>query len=104
MGQGLTQGAELDEVLRVEAPSLELLFEYLAFEVLENQSPEVQEFLLQTAVLKNLKVDICNKLLGRQDSQEILSGLHQKGLFVFMLAPDLLPLPPSGAGIPPQTG
>ena len=89
LGQGLTQGAELDEVLRVEAPSLELLFEYLAFEVLENQSPEVQEFLLQTAVLKNLKVDICNKLLGRQDSQEILSGLHQKGLFVFMLAPDL---------------
>lgn len=89
MGQGVAQGAELQDVLSVETASLDLLFEYLAFELLENQRPEVRDFLLKTAVLKNLRVDICNELLGITNSREILEEMSQKGFFVFVLAPDL---------------
>ncbi len=87
LGQGLTHGAELHEVLGAEATSLELLFEYLAYEVLERQSPKTQEFLLKTAVLKNLRFDICNQLLEIEDSEKILEEMTDKGFFVFVLAP-----------------
>lgn len=89
MGQGITQGAELDQVLNVETASLDLLFEYLAFEILENQTAQVRDFLLKTAVLKNLRVDICDRLLGITDSQKILQEMTEKGFFVLPLAQDL---------------
>lgn len=87
LGQGLLHGAELHEVLGAEAASLELLFEYLAYEVLERQSAHAQEFLLKTAVLKNLRFDICNQLLGIEESEKILEEMTDKGFFVFVLAP-----------------
>lgn len=88
LGQGLVHGTELSKVLDAEADSLDLLFEYLAYEVLESQSPRVQEFLLRTAVLKNLRVDICNQLLQIEDSKVILEEITDKGFFVFVLAPE----------------
>lgn len=87
LGQGMTHGAKLDQVLGAQTASLDLLFEYLAFEVLENQSPKVQAFLLKTAVLRNLRIDICNQFLGIEDSEEILKEMTDKGFFVFVLAP-----------------
>lgn len=89
MGQGVTHGAHLDQVLNSETASLDLFFEYLAFEILENQTPKVREFLLKTAVLKNLRVDICNQLLEIDESQQILEVMIEKGFFVLSLAPDL---------------
>lgn len=87
LGQGLTHGAELDQVLGTKTASLDLLFEYLAYEVLESQSTKVREFLLRTAVLKNLRIDICNQLLEIEDSKAILEEMTDRGFFVFVLAP-----------------
>lgn len=85
LGQGLTHGAKLQEVLGAETDSLDLLFEYLAYEVLESQSAEVQEFMVKTSVLKNLRFDICNQLLDIRNSEEILAEMINKGFFVFVL-------------------
>lgn len=87
IGLSLTHGTELDQVLGASTESLDLLFEYLAFELLENQSSRIREFLLQTAVLRHLRPNICDQLLGRNDSQKILEELVEKGLFVYAFAP-----------------
>ncbi|MDI9483954.1 MAG: BTAD domain-containing putative transcriptional regulator [Bacillota bacterium] len=87
LGQGLTHGAKLEEVLDAEADSLDLLFEYLAYEVLESQSAQVQEFMIKTSVLKNLRSDICNQLLGVENSGDILAEMINKGFFIFVLTP-----------------
>lgn len=83
LGQELKQGAKLSEILGKQTKSLDLLFEYLAFEILETQPVGIQEFLLKTATLKHLIVSVCNQLLGIENSQEILDDLVERGLFVY---------------------
>ncbi len=83
IGRGIKNGSNLKDILATNADSLEILFEYLAYEVLENQSEFIKLFLLQTSVLKNLRVNICNMLLGIENSQEVINNLVRKGLFVY---------------------
>lgn len=85
IGEGLDNGTGLDEIINSETNSLSLLFEYLAFEVLENQSKEIREFLLKTAVLKYLRADICNQLLDIDYSGEIIQKIVEKRLFTYFL-------------------
>lgn len=58
------------------------LAEYLADNVLSLQTPEVQDFLLLTAPLRRLSAPLCDAVLERGDSQEILASLEQSGLFL----------------------
>jgi LuxR family maltose regulon positive regulatory protein len=64
------------------------LFAYLALEVLERQSAEVQRFLLDTAILPRFTVALCNTLLERTDSQALLHAIEAKGLFLEHLGED----------------
>jgi ATP/maltotriose-dependent transcriptional regulator MalT/DNA-binding SARP family transcriptional activator len=85
IGEGLKSGTKVSDIIKNKANSLDLLFEYLAYEVLENQSQKIKEFLLKTAVLKYLRVEICNELLEIENSEEIINYIIDKKLFTYYL-------------------
>lgn len=59
--------------------------EYLVEEVLEYQSLEVKNFLLQTSILVRLNPSLCDAVTGRSDSQSLIRDLNQANLFVLPL-------------------
>jgi hypothetical protein len=72
-------------VLRPASLSHDLLFTYLAQEVLAGQSPEIQSFLLRSAVLSELDARTCDHVLGGTDSAATLRALYRRGLFLVAL-------------------
>jgi ATP/maltotriose-dependent transcriptional regulator MalT/DNA-binding SARP family transcriptional activator len=61
------------------------LFTYLAQEVLEQQPPDVREFLLSTVVLRELTPSVCDCLREAGDSRDLLRYVLESGLFVVNL-------------------
>jgi LuxR family maltose regulon positive regulatory protein len=61
------------------------ILEYLAQEVLDQQPAHIQRFLQQTAILRRLSGELCNAIIGRTDSQEILQWLEKANLFLTSL-------------------
>lgn len=64
------------------------LTDYLADNVLSLQPPKLQEFLLRTALLSRLCAPLCDDVLEREDSQEMLQTLERSGLFLRTLDPE----------------
>lgn len=58
---------------------------YLTEEVLFQQSAEIQEFLLCTSLLPRLTGSLCDALLDRSDSADVLEALAQANLFLTAL-------------------
>ncbi|HEX2912693.1 MAG TPA: LuxR C-terminal-related transcriptional regulator [Chloroflexia bacterium] len=61
------------------------MLDYLTEEVLQRQPPEVQHFLLQTAILERLTASLVEELTGCADGQALLEKLEQSNLFVIAL-------------------
>ncbi len=61
------------------------ILDYLTDEVLQNQPPEVQDFLLKTSILQRLSGDLCNAVTGRADSADLLERLLAANLFIIPL-------------------
>jgi LuxR family maltose regulon positive regulatory protein len=61
------------------------ILDYLVEEVLDQQSPAVQEFLLQTSILERLTAPLCDAVTDGQDSQAILIQVEQANLFLVPL-------------------
>ena len=85
----------LEFPLRWQTNSLETLFQMLAHEVFERQPADVREFLLVTAILRDLHPDVCDILLESEglpsgDSSSMLSYLRRQELFVVETAAGLL--------------
>ena len=59
--------------------------DYLLQEVLFQQSDEVQQFLLNTAVLQRFNADLGNHLVAQTNAQAILDSLEQSNLFLIPL-------------------
>jgi len=59
--------------------------EYLVEEVLQRQTEDTQNFLLQTSLLKRMNADLCETVTGCQDGQTILQDLHRENIFVIPL-------------------
>ncbi len=59
--------------------------DYLINEVLAHQKQQIQEFLIQTSILKRMNADICDSLLGITNSRQILEQLEQDNLFIIPL-------------------
>ncbi|RME46256.1 MAG: hypothetical protein D6791_08710 [Chloroflexi bacterium] len=72
----------LDDLLHKMPGPLDLLFQYLAQEVLYGQPTEIRRFLSETAILRRLESDACDYVLERGDSAEVLSYLSANSLFV----------------------
>ena len=61
------------------------ILDFLAEEVLEQQSDQVRAFLLETSVLDRLSGDLCNAVTGRTGSQSLLEQVERAGLFLVPL-------------------
>jgi LuxR family maltose regulon positive regulatory protein len=61
------------------------VIDYLAEEVLAQQSDEIRDFLCQTSILDRLTGPLCDAVTGRSDSKEILRQLEQANLFLIPL-------------------
>jgi LuxR family maltose regulon positive regulatory protein len=61
------------------------IFDYLLEEVLQQQTPDVQDFLLKTAVLDQMSHELCDAMLERDDGQDILAYLERANLFLIPL-------------------
>ena len=64
------------------------LAEYLSENVLAAQAPEVRDFLLKSAFLSRMSAELCDDVLGRSDSEEMLNRIEKAGLFVKRLDSD----------------
>ena len=61
------------------------VLDYLAEEVLEQQSEQVRAFLLETSVLERLSGELCDAVTGRAGSQALLEQVERAGLFLLPL-------------------
>ena len=61
------------------------VLDFLADEVLEQQTEDVRGFLLGTSVLERMSAPLCDALTGRDDGQEMLERLEGENLFVVAL-------------------
>jgi ATP/maltotriose-dependent transcriptional regulator MalT len=63
----------------------EIFFRYFSEEIFVRMSRPFQEFLIKSSVLATLSPPVCDKLLSRSDSREILFELESNHLFVTRL-------------------
>ncbi len=61
------------------------ILDYLTEEVLRLQPPAIQHFLLRTSILERLTAPLCDAILGRTGSQQVLEDLERANLFVIPL-------------------
>jgi len=62
-----------------------LVLDYLIEEVLNQQSLEIQNFLLQTSILDRLNGSLCDALTGQDNGQQVLETLDRANLFIVPL-------------------
>ncbi len=61
------------------------IFDYLADEVLNRQSLEVQQFLFQTSLFSQFTAGLCDAVTGRDDSAAMLERAERSNLFIASL-------------------
>ncbi len=61
------------------------ILDYLVEEVLQRQTPGMQDFLLKTSILDRLNAALCDAVTERTDSQQVLQTLDQANLFIVPL-------------------
>jgi ATP/maltotriose-dependent transcriptional regulator MalT/DNA-binding SARP family transcriptional activator len=76
MWQGLI--ANLVQARQSESP----LYDYLAAEVLDQQPASLRQFMLEAAVLPDMEPNVCDAVLGRADSADLLKQVEARRLFV----------------------
>jgi LuxR family maltose regulon positive regulatory protein len=58
------------------------VFEYLTGEVLEGLEASLRTFLIRSSILPGLEASLCDEVLERDDSQEVLSRIQAENLFL----------------------
>lgn len=81
---------DADRFVRSFAGSNRFVLDYLMEEVFQQQSPDVQEFLLKTAILEQLTGPLCDAVISAGEtavpnSQAMLERLEQANLFIIPL-------------------
>jgi LuxR family maltose regulon positive regulatory protein len=61
------------------------ILDYLVEEVLDRQSPAIQDFLLETSILDRMTAPLCNAVIDGTDSQAMLTQLDRANLFLVPL-------------------
>lgn len=64
------------------------LREYFMETVLQRSAPDIQDFLLKTAILKNLSGRLCDAVTGQSDGSATLERLWRENLFTVRLEQD----------------
>ena len=83
--QGLGQHDQITSFIHSFGGSHRYVIDYLVDEVLDQQTPRVQEFLLRTSILDRLTAPLCNVVANREDSQAVLEQLETANLFLIPL-------------------
>jgi len=76
---------DVQEFIAAFTGSNRYIFDYLMEEVLARQPVDVQEFLLNTSILDYLSAQLCDVVLDRTDSQDMLDKLEKANLFLIPL-------------------
>ena len=74
-----------DAGVREFAGSARQVGEYLAEEVLTALTPEIRDFLVRTSVLGRFTPEMCDAVLGREDSVAVLANLARSNMFLVAL-------------------
>ncbi|MBV9800615.1 MAG: hypothetical protein JO039_21375 [Solirubrobacterales bacterium] len=74
-----------DRGVRAFAGSARHVGDYLTDEVLAALAPETREFLLRTSVLGRFTPQLCDAVLGREDSAAVLAELARSNMFLVAL-------------------
>jgi LuxR family transcriptional regulator, maltose regulon positive regulatory protein len=74
-----------DEGVRAFAGSARHVGDYLTAEVLTALPAETRDFLVQTSVLGRFTPELCDAVLGRQDSAAVLAELARSNMFLVAL-------------------
>ncbi len=82
IGRRVLSGSDLEEALGQLSGSTGDLFVYLAQEVLAQHPEHVQQFLAETAVLRQMTAPVCDVLRQQTDSTNILTYLLENDLFI----------------------
>ena len=61
------------------------ILDYLIDEVFQQQSADVQDFLLRTSILERFTAALCDAVAERDDSRQVLLALEQANLFILPL-------------------
>ena len=80
--RGATDPARAARALDIRSHAIA---EYFIAEVLEQQPPEVAQFMLDTSILDELTADACAALTGRQDTEALLRSIDAASLFLTAL-------------------
>jgi LuxR family maltose regulon positive regulatory protein len=76
---------DVEGFIKSFAGSHRYVLDYLLEEVLEQQTKEIQTFLLKTAVLERLTGSLCDAVTGQENGQETLELLDHSNLFIIPL-------------------
>ncbi|MBI1879944.1 MAG: hypothetical protein HYR94_17285 [Chloroflexi bacterium] len=71
------------------AQSNRYIFDLLAEEVLRQQEPATQKFLLETSILSALTPALCQAVTGRREAEAILADLYRRNLFLVAIEPEV---------------
>jgi ATP/maltotriose-dependent transcriptional regulator MalT/DNA-binding SARP family transcriptional activator len=83
MWQGLV--ASLVQARQSDSP----LYDYLAAEVLDQQPGPLRQFMLEAAVLPDMEPTVCDAVLGRTDSADMLRQVEARRLFINVVGDEL---------------
>jgi LuxR family maltose regulon positive regulatory protein len=87
VGLSLQAHADLAGVLDELCGSQRYILDYVTEEVLRQQDPAVSTFLLRTSILSQLTAPLCDAVLERTDSRQVLEELERTNIFVVPLGP-----------------
>jgi LuxR family transcriptional regulator, maltose regulon positive regulatory protein len=80
--RGTADPARIARALEVRGPAIG---EFFVSEVLEQQPPEVAQFMLDTSILGELTADTCTAVTGRKDAAAMLRAIGTAQLFLVAL-------------------
>ncbi len=66
------------------------LFNFLAEEVLDQQTDQTRNFLLCTSILTQITPELAERMTGVVDGRKLLNELEQRGLFTYRLDPETI--------------
>ena len=81
----LQRQKDKSQLIRSFTGSHRFVLDYLVEDVLNHQSTELQDFLVQTSILKRLTGSLCNALTDQEDGQATLEMLDRANLFIVPL-------------------
>ena len=79
------QQQDVSGFIRSFAGSQRYVMDYLIEEVLQQQTGDVQDFLLKTSVLEKFTAPLCDAVTGRTDSRALLPALERANLLLVPL-------------------